>query len=244
MRIAVAGATGMIGRRLAKELEERGHDVVAISRSNGGDVITGKGLDTALAGVECVVDVLNAGTVDQAAATEFFTTAARNLQGAGERAGVRRLVVLSILAVDRFSGGYFAAKAAQERAVREGPVPVHVLRAAQFHEFAEQTLEWGRQGEVSYVPAMRVQPVAAETVTRALADLATGPGPEEIAGPHEEQLAHMAARIAAHRGDSVRVEGVEDPADPDHTLIEEGALLAGPNTTLAGPTFEEWLTTA
>lgn len=63
-----------------------------------------------------------------------------------------------------------------------------VLRAAQFHEFAGQWLEWGRQGEVSHVPYTRTQPVAAVAVARTLADLATGKvaseGPIwEIAGP-------------------------------------------------------------
>jgi hypothetical protein len=56
-----------------------------------------------------------------------------------------------------------------------GPIPVRVLRAAQFHEFVAQLVEWGRQGEVSYVPKMRTQPVAARAVAQALVDLATDP---------------------------------------------------------------------
>jgi uncharacterized protein YbjT (DUF2867 family) len=55
-RIAVAGATGRVGRHVVDVLEERGHDVVAISRSAGVDVITGEGLAQALAGVDTVVD--------------------------------------------------------------------------------------------------------------------------------------------------------------------------------------------
>ena len=42
-----------------------------------------------------------------------------------------------------------------------GPIPVTILRAAQFHEFVGQIVEWGRQGDVSYVPEMRTQLVAA-----------------------------------------------------------------------------------
>jgi hypothetical protein len=34
---------------------------------------------------------------------------------------------------------------------------------------------------------------------------------------------------------------MSNPADPDLALYETGALLPGPNATLAGPTFEEWL---
>src|SRR5207247_4342618 len=139
------------------------------------DVISGEGLAGALAGVECLIDTASGASPEQEAATAFFTTAARNLQSAGEQAGLRRIVVVSIIGCDRFTAGYNAAKVAHERAMLSGPLPVRVLRAAQFHEFVAQLVEWGRQGEVSYVPKMRTQLVAARTVAEALADLATDP---------------------------------------------------------------------
>jgi uncharacterized protein YbjT (DUF2867 family) len=110
-------------------------------------------------------------------------------------------------------------------------------------------VEWGRQGEVSYVPKMRTQLVAARTVAQALADLATGPEPAAaripvIAGPRAENLVDMATLLTARRGGPVKVEGVSDPADPDHDLYGNGALLPGPHATLAGPTFEDWLDAA
>ena len=113
----MAGATGRVGRHVVEVLEARDHDVVRISRSNGVDVITGEGLAEALEGVECVVDTATGPSPEQQAATEFFTTAARNLHQAGERAGVRRIVVVSIIGCDRFSGGYNAAKFVHERAM-------------------------------------------------------------------------------------------------------------------------------
>ncbi len=149
MTIAVAGATGRVGRHIVEVLEGRGHDVVPISRSHGVDVITGDGLAAALAGVECVIDAATGPSPDQDAATEFFTTAARNLHEAGERAGVQRIVVVSIIGTDRFTAGYGAAKLAHERAMLSGPIPVRVLRSAQFHEFVAQLVEWGTQGDVS-----------------------------------------------------------------------------------------------
>jgi len=252
MKIAVAGATGRVGRHVVDVLKAEGHDVVAMSRSSGVDVVTGQGLDEALTGVECIIDAATGPSPDQKAATEFFTAAARNLHQAGERAGVRRMVVVSIIGIDRFTAGYGAAKIAHEKAMRSGPIPVRVLRAAQFHEFVAQLVEWGRQGEVSLVPRMRIQPVAARTVAQALADLAadpeSAPAPGssevpmlEIAGPREENLADLARLLVARRGDPLRIEGASDPADPDRDLYETGALLPGPDAILAGPTFEEWL---
>jgi uncharacterized protein YbjT (DUF2867 family) len=251
-KIAVAGATGRVGRHVVDVLKAGGHDVVAMSRSRGVDLVTGRGLAEALDGAECVIDTATGPSPDQEAATRFFTAAARNLQEAGGRAGVRRIVVVSIIGIDQFTAGYMAAKVAHERAMRSGPIPVRILRSAQFHEFIAQLVEWGRRGEVSYVQKMRIQPVAARSVALELAGLATAPesapasgspgaGILEIAGPRAENLVDMAMLLVARRRDPVRIEGVSDPADPDRHLYETDALLPGPGAILAGPTFKDWL---
>jgi uncharacterized protein YbjT (DUF2867 family) len=248
-KIAVTGATGRVGRHVVDLLEADGHDVVAIARSTGVDVVTGAGLAEALVGVDCIVDTATGPTPDEQAATEFFTASARNLQELGARAGVERIVVVSIIGVDRFSGGYQAAKLVQEQAHLAGPIPARILRAAQFHEFVEELMGWGRQGDVVYLPKMRTQVVAARTVAGALCELATedepvpAPGDApiwEIAGPRAEDLLDVARQLAARRGDPVRVEAVSAPDDPDG-LYEAGGLLPGPDAAVAGPTFDEWL---
>jgi uncharacterized protein YbjT (DUF2867 family) len=246
-KIAVAGATGRVGHHVVDVLQARGYDVVPMSRSQGVDVITGDGLAAALAGVECIIDAATGPSPEQEPATTFFTTAARNLQEAGQQAGVRRMVLVSIIGTDRFTHGYGAAKLAHEQVTLAGPIPARVLRAAQFHEFVPLLMEWGTQGDVAYVPRMRVQSVAARTVAESVADLATAPEAgsfgapfPEVAGPREESLVEMATLLAARRGYPAKVEGVTDPADRDG-LNESGGLLPGPGATLAGPTFEEWL---
>jgi uncharacterized protein YbjT (DUF2867 family) len=247
-KIAVAGATGRVGRHVVERLEAGGHDVVQISRSRGVDVITKEGLAESLAGTECIVDAAIGPSPDRDAATEFFTTAARNLQEAGAEADVQRIVVVSIIGVHRFADGYNVAKAAHEQAMLSGPIPVRILRAAQFHEFVGQLVEWGTQGEVSYVPKMRTQLVAARSVAHELAEVATDPAPAsgngsaiEVAGPQAEAMVEMARLLVARRGDPLRVEGVSDPDDPDRDLFENGGLLPNPGATLAGPTFAEWV---
>jgi len=248
-KIAVTGATGRVGRHTVEVLEAAGHDVVRISRSNGVDVFTGEGLSDALAGVDTIVDAASWPTSEQGLATEFFIAAARNLQELGHRAGVQRIVVVSIIGAERFTTGYIASKIPHEEAMQSGPIPVRILRAAQFHEFVPLFLEWGRQGDVIYVPQMRTQLVAARTVAEALAELANGSAPAatsaatipEIAGPHEERLVDVAKLLVARRGDPVRIEAVGDPDDPEQALYAAGALLPGPDAVLAGPTFEQWL---
>jgi NAD(P)H-binding len=252
-KIAVVGATGRLGRHLVEHLEETGREVVAISRSTGVDVITGEGLAEALDGVDCIVDAATGASPDQEDATTFFTTAAANLHAAGSGAGVAHIVAVSIIGCDRFHSGYNAAKFAHEEALLSGPIPVSILRAAQFHELVAQMVEWGMQGETCFVPTMRTQPVAARTVAEALANMAARPvvvhrtsraaamPVPEIAGPKEESLVAMAELLIARRGDDLLVEAVNDTADPDRELYTGGGLLPGDHATLAGPTYEQWL---
>ncbi len=140
MRIAVAGGTGLVGSRTVAALGEAGHEAVVLARSRGTDLTTGAGLDAALVGVEAVIDVSNVATLRGSRATAFFEAAGGHLSAAAARAGVRHLVTLSIVGVDRVPLGYYRAKLRQEQLALRGPVPATVLRSAQFHEFAEQFL--------------------------------------------------------------------------------------------------------
>jgi uncharacterized protein YbjT (DUF2867 family) len=251
MRIAVVGATGRVGHHVAEVLAERGHDVVPIARSLGIDVISREGLGQALAGADAIVDTATWPTPDEAEATRFFTTAARNLHELGSAAGVRRLVVVSIIGTDQFAGGYGKAKLAHEQATLAGPIPSRVLRAAQFHEFVEELVGWATRGDVATLPDMRTQLVAARTVAEALADLVSAPDSEftpeaartllEVAGPQEERLPEAARLLVARRGGDLRIEVGSDPNDPYSTVATSGALLPGPDALLGGPTYAEWL---
>src|SRR5919197_2838487 len=208
-KVAITGATGRLGSQLVDVLEGQGHEVVPIARSKGVDVITGEGLAEALQGVDVVVDLATGPSPDEQEATDFFTTSTRNLQEAGVEAGVKRIVVVSIIGIDKFTTGYNAAKQAQERAALEGPIPTRIVRAAQFHEFVEQLLDWGRQGDVAYVAAMRTQVVAARALAEVLAEVVTDSEPTgqtlEVAGPRAERLVDLARLLVARHGESLQV---------------------------------------
>ena len=253
-RIAVTGATGRVGSHLVEILEQRGHDVVPIARSKGVDVVTGEGLEEALAGAETIIDTATGPSPDQKEATEFFSASARNVQRAGALAGARRIVVVSIIGIDKFQGGYNAAKLAQEQALLQGPLPVRIVRAAQYHEFVEPLVGWTIRDGVAYLPEMQTQLVAARAVAETLADVAEEPEIEngritEVAGPRAERLADAAAALFASRGESYEIREVRggplaDPDDPDAEAYAEGAALPNPGAKLAGPSYEEWLTAA
>jgi uncharacterized protein YbjT (DUF2867 family) len=244
MKLAVAGATGTVGRYVVEAAESAGHTVVRVSRADGVDVLSGDGLNAALAGVEVVVDALNLRSVNRSKATAFFTRTTRRLQEAGAAAGARRLVTLSIVGLERVpSYGYYRAKLAQEQAARSGPLPATVLRATQFHEFPGQILAATRRGPLALMPRMRVQPVAARTVGAALVEAATGPSaPDllELAGPAPEDLVDLARRLLRHQHARVAVLGLPWPGATG-AAMGGGAILPDPGVRIAGPTFDEWL---
>ncbi|MFG2074742.1 SDR family oxidoreductase [Nonomuraea maritima] len=242
---AVAGATGRLGRHVVDVLTERGHRVVPMSRATGVDVITGAGLAEALTGAEVIIDVASWPSSDEDAATEFFRTSARNLHEAGRKAGVARIAVASIIGADKATAGFVAAKKVHEEVLLSGPLPVRVLRAAQFHEFVGQLLDW-QEGDVAYVPALPTQLVACRTVAEELVDLATAPAVPttpipEIAGPRKESMSEAAQLLGARRG--VKIVEVDGSGMPDAEIAAAGGFLPGPHAKLAGPTFQEWLTT-
>jgi hypothetical protein len=212
-------------------------------------VVSGQGLAEALDSVDVIVDVATQPTPDEEAATAFFTASARNLQEKGERAGVKRIVLVSIIGIDRFSAGYYAAKLAQERAMLSGPIPVRILRAAQFHEFVPQLVEWGRQGaepRAQYANAARRRQDRRRGARRARERFRTRPGNLWAAVPGARGPARGTPRRGGEAAgrpprNPVRIEEMRSWDYPESELWATDALLPGPDATLAGPTFEEWL---
>ena len=245
MRVAVAGGTGVVGSHVVEALRRRGHEPLVMARSRGVDLVSGAGLTGALEAVDAVIDVLNQQTLSRRKARAFFTTTTERLLSAGQAAGVRHHVVLSIVGIDRVDTGYYAAKLAQEQLVRSGGVPFTILRATQFHEFPGQVLSQQR-GPVAFVPRMRIQPVAAVEVGGRLAELAAGqPLGEitELAGPEVHDIVDLARRVAAHPGPGERrrrVVGVRLPGTAGRAMAAGALIPSGPATT-GVVTFAEWL---
>jgi uncharacterized protein YbjT (DUF2867 family) len=197
-----------------------------------------------VSGCEAVLDVTNVETLRRATAVRFFTTATGRLLDAARRAGAVHHVVLSVVGVDRVDIGYYTGKLRQERLVEDSVVPLPVLRAAQFHEFAQQVTARNR-GPFVLVPRMRVQPVAAADVAAHLAALVTGPPASsvlELVGPEVHELPDLVRRLGAAIGDRRRVVPIRVPGSAGRAMREGGLLPAGP-ATLGRTTFAEWLKT-
>jgi uncharacterized protein YbjT (DUF2867 family) len=245
MRIAVVGGTGLAGRYTVEAVRALDHVPVVIARSMGYDLVTGTGLDLVegLRDVDAVIDTTNTSETDAEAARRFFGTVTRRLLNAEERVGVRHHVVLSIVGVDRVEqNGHYAGKRLQEQLVTDGPVPWTVQRTTQFFEFAEMVVGWTRQDGTAVVPPLRVQPVAVADVAEVLARTAAGPPlgmAPELAGPERQDLADMADRVMAARGEKVRV--MHEWGGVFSGEMAGEALLPGPGAHLAPTGFDDWL---
>ena len=245
MKIVVIGGTGLIGKKLIPLLRARGHEAVAASPGTGVNTLTGEGLAKVLAGAQVVVDVSNSPSFEDKAVLEFFETSGRNILAAEAAAGVGHHVALSVVAADRLpDSGYMRAKVAQERLIKGGKVPYTIVRATQFFEFLGGIAGSGADGGVVRLPDAPMQPLAADDVAAALADVATGPPSNailELAGPEKESMAAFVRRALAASGDTRTV--VADPQARyfGAALDARGLTPDGANPRIGPTRFEDWL---
>ena len=247
--VAVLGATGTAGRRVVQALRDAQVEVVGINRSMGVDLVDGTGLDDAFVGVTAVVDASSMTSpptgVSILDATQRATS---NIVGAARRAGVRHVVVLSIVGIDApcfGPGSYYESKRAQEAIYIESGIPTTVVRTTQWFEFAVNRSAVTFADDRVEVQDRLMQPVAASAVASYLADVARRPPPEpgpavlhELCGPDQMLLSELTAAVLHHVGDPRPVVALP-PAIPE---LMTGVLVPGTDTAqVLAPTLATWL---
>ena len=111
MKVLVIGGTGTLGRQIARRALDAGHVVRCVVRSprkaaflqewgcdlTRGDLLEPDSLDYALEGQEAVIDAATARATDAGSAYDIDWAGKQNLFAACGRAGLRRLVFVSLL---------------------------------------------------------------------------------------------------------------------------------------------------
>ena len=244
MKIVVIGGSGLIGSKLVKILREHGHQAVAASPDSGVNTLTGEGLAEALTGASVVVDVSNSPSFEDAAVLKFFETSTRNLLTYGAAAGVGHHVALSVVGTDRLlESGYFRAKIAQEKLIKESSIPYSIVHATQFFEFVKRIAAAATEGDKVRLAPVFIQPMAADDVASAVARIAVGKpvnGTVEVAGPERFRLDELIRR-GLRAGNDPR----EVVADPEARYfgaeLGELTLVPGDDARLGETRFDDWL---
>ena len=246
----MTGGTGAVGHLVVRELRERGHRAVVLSRRPGagpdwrrGDLASGEGLRAAVAGMAAIV---HAGS----ATAEFTRTRSTDVEGtrrllaAAGAEGVAHLVYISIVGMEGVAYPYYRAKLAAEAIVRQGPVPWTILRATQFHTLMEFVLAgFSRLPGVMTVPlAWRFQPVDPGEVATRLADAATGAPTgllPDFGGPEVRDFRSLAESWRSARGVRKRLFNLPLPFRFSRQFAA-GRLLC-PDHRDGTTTFEQYL---
>ncbi|MDA0140309.1 SDR family oxidoreductase [Solirubrobacter deserti] len=231
------GGTGTVGAAAARALTERGHAVRVLSRHAPEypvDLVTGEGLERALAGADVVIDAAG-GT------RKVLVDGTQRLLRAERAAGVQHHIGVSIVGIDRVGGPYYKLKLEQEAAIRDGGVPWTILRATQFHPFVAAI--FAKSAKLGVVPSLGapMQPVDPREVGRTLA-VAAEAAPTftiaEFTGPEVVSVRELAKRWRTATGSHA----VPLP------LPASRALRAGGLTSATAPhgtvTFDDYLAAA
>ena len=244
MKIVVIGGSGLIGSKLVAKLVAQGHEAVAASPVSGVNTITGEGLAEVLEGARVVVDVSNSPSFEDAAVMEFFETSTRNLLTYEAAAGVGHHVALSVVGTERLTdSGYFRAKLAQEKLIKQSPIPHSIVHATQFFEFVKGIADAATDGDKVRLPHALVQPMAADDVAGAVGGVATGwplNGAVEVGGPERFHFVELIRRGIGARNDPREV--VTDPrARYFGAELSELTLIPGDGAQLGETRFDDWL---
>lgn len=147
MRVLITGATGPLGREVARLAMRAGHSVVGLShrvrspkfRDAGwvlADLATGEGLRVAVGDADAIVHA----ATDRAHHDQVDVEGTARLVRAAREGRVRHFVYVSMAGVDDIPLPYYKSKRAAEQIVMGGGLPYSILRATQFHHTIERQL--------------------------------------------------------------------------------------------------------
>lgn len=258
--LLVTGGTGTLGRDVVTELMTTPHTVRVMSRQPAppdrdprmawarADLLSGEGLAEAVRGVDVIV---NCASSPAALTYETDIVGTRRLLDEAKAAGVRHVLHISIVGIDRIDRPYYANKLAAERMVMESGVPWSNLRITQFHSYVDRLLRPLRERtepELLVPVAAKFQPIDSRDAARTLLQFATPEAHgmlEDVGGPEVLDLGTLARVWLDAHGDPRPI--VDSGFAANHTTLtpeQAEGFSHGYNTTgnkVDGVTWGAWV---
>ena len=132
---------------------------------------------------------------------------------------------------------------AQEDLIKVSGIPYTIVRATQFFEFMGGIAQFSTVGQTVHLPPALMQPIAADDVATALAEVALGApanGMVEIAGPERAGLDELVGRFLGATKDPREVITDVD-ARYYGLVVNDQSLTPGANPRVGATFFEDWL---
>jgi NADH dehydrogenase len=233
MRVLVTGGSGFVGSRLCRELDDRGHEVTALSRTpedgdlpDGvetavGDVTAYESIEGAVEGMDAVVNLVALSPLFKPrGGNEMHARVHRqgteNCVRAAEAAGVDRFVQMSALGADpEGATAYIRAKGEAEAVVRESDLDWTIVRPSVVFGDGGEFVSFTKKLAPPYLTPLpgggktRFQPIWVGDLVPMLADILedeTHVGETyELGGPEELTLAEVARLAHGAAGQPVTV---------------------------------------
>ena len=145
LHILVTGGTGSLGQAVVEHLQQSEHHIRLLSRKPAptdrsptiewaqGDIVTGAGLDTALANVDIVVNC----TGNPQNVYETDVLGVKNLAVAAKQSHIKHFFHISIVGIEQIDLAYYQHKISAENAIVESGVPYSIQRMTQFHNLLD-----------------------------------------------------------------------------------------------------------
>ena len=252
--LAVVGGTGLAGRAVVAHAVAAGHQVRSLSRRlplpgdrvpgadyAHADFRTGAGVDAALAGVDALVETLDARSGAALRALPVMSVATL---AAADRAGVHRCVLLTIVRARECPMGYYQAQAARALSYERSGLATSVVHATQFHNLVGGIFAAGARAGI--IPAFRgvsFQPISTADVAALLVAEAlrggTGKSSVMAGGPAVEGMQRMAKAWKAATGSKAVVTPLPLPGRFG-AFLRAGKNLV-PDSAVGVQTFAGWL---